>query len=241
MLPTLHNAHTSAHPISWIKSFVRREGRLTTGQERAIKELWYRFGEEITSPFDPQRLFGRHAPLVLEIGFGDGEALATTCLAYPEMDFIGIEVHRPGLGHLLLRAFAMELTNLRVIHCDAVEVLERYLPDECLDRVQIFFPDPWPKLRHHKRRLIQPFFVSAITKKLKPHGQLHIATDCENYAHSILTTLTATAELENTATGDGFAKGPAYRPMTKFEQRGKDAGRTVWEIRFAKCARSGEI
>lgn len=236
MLPKLHHVRHTAHSRGHIKSFVRRESRITPGQERAIKELWQRFGLETTSPFDPQHLFRRDAPLVLEIGFGDGEALATTCLMHPETDFLGIEVHRPGLGHLLLRAFEMELTNLRVIHCDAVEALECYLPDECLDRVQIFFPDPWPKLRHHKRRLIQPFFVSAITRRLKPHGQLHIATDCESYAYSILTLLTATAELKNTATGDGFAEGPAYRPITKFEQRGQNAGRPVWEIRFAKCA-----
>jgi tRNA (guanine-N7-)-methyltransferase len=236
MPPTLDDFHSRTHSIGHVKSFVRREGRITTGQERAIKELWQRFGVDIASPFDPQRLFGRRAPLVLEIGFGDGEALATTCLNHPEMDFLGIEVHRPGLGHLLLRALGLELTNLRVIHCDAVEVLDGYLPDESLDRVQIFFPDPWPKLRHHKRRLIRPTFVSAITKKLKPHGQLHIATDCDSYAYSILAILTATTKLENTAVAGGFAKGPAHRPMTKFERRCKDAGRPAWEIRFAKCA-----
>lgn len=184
--------------------------------------------------FDPTHLFGRHAPLVLEIGFGDGEILTAMCLTDPETDFLGIEVHRPGLGHLLLRAQALELRNLRVIYHDAVEILETYLPNECLDRVCIFFPDPWPKNRHHKRRLIQPIFVSLLAKKLKLNGTLQIATDCENYAYSILKTLNEAAEWENAVIDNHFASRPIDRPVSKFERRGKAQGRSVWEICFVK-------
>jgi tRNA (guanine-N7-)-methyltransferase len=189
---------------------------------------------EVSGTFEPEQWFGRQAPLVLEIGFGDGESLATMCAANPCTDFIGIEVHRPGIGHLLLRAAELGLTNLRLICLDAVEVLQQYLPDECLDRVQIFFPDPWPKTRHHKRRLIQPMFVSLLAKKIKSTGLLHIATDCENYAYSILEVLRTTPELQNIKADNGFAECPAYRPTTKFEQRGKRLGHPVWEILFTR-------
>jgi tRNA (guanine-N7-)-methyltransferase len=221
-----------------IKSYVRREGRITVAQRRALAESWARFGLETDrSSFEPEALFGRRAPLVLEIGFGDGESLATMCATDRESDFIGIEVHRPGIGHLLLRATALELTNLRIIRADAVEVLERYLPDGCLDRAQIFFPDPWPKTRHHKRRLIQPPLAALLARKLEPAGQLHIATDCESYARFILDTLLATPGLENTAPDNGFARRPHHRPATKFERRGNKLGHRVWEMLFAKLAR----
>lgn len=221
-------------PLYRIKSFVRREGRITNAQEQALNELWQRFGVDTMTCFDPMHLFGRQAPLVLEIGFGDGETLAAMCVAHPEMDFLGIEVHRPGLGHLLLRASALELRNLRVIYGDAVEILEAYLPDESLDRVCIFFPDPWPKNRHHKRRLIQPAFVSLLAKKLKSNGTLQVATDCESYAHFILKTLGEAAEWENMAIDNRFASRPPDRLISKFEQRGKTLGHSVWEICFAK-------
>lgn len=222
-----------------IRSFVRREGRMTPAQRRALTALWQRFGVEADAPLDSMVLFGRRAPLVLEIGFGDGEALATMASTDPMVNYLGLEVHRPGIGHLLLRAEALALTNLRVMCADAVEVLERQMPDDCLDRVQIFFPDPWPKTRHHKRRLIQPSFVTLLVHKLKSGGQLHVATDCEDYAHSILDLLNVTPGLVNQADGNGFAPRPAYRPATKFEQRGWRLGHQVRDILFARRDRRG--
>ncbi|MBK8183907.1 MAG: tRNA (guanosine(46)-N7)-methyltransferase TrmB [Candidatus Competibacteraceae bacterium] len=226
---------TENYPPHRIRSFIRRESRITAGQQRALNQLWERFGVDIDFfEFDPDQLFGRRAPLILEIGFGDGESLISMCATNPDMDFLGIEIYRPGVGHLLLRAAEMALSNLRIICLDAVEVLERYLPDECLNGVQLFFPDPWPKLRHRKRRLIQPAFVSLVVRKIKAGGQLHIATDCENYAHAILAILKATAELENTTANNEFSQYPPYRPLTKFEQRGKHLGHSVWELLFIK-------
>ena len=183
-------------------------------------------------------LFGRHAPLVLEIGFGDGESLAAMASADPTVNYLGLEVHRPGIGHLLLRAEALALANLRVMCADAVEVLERQVPDDCLDRVQIFFPDPWPKVRHHKRRLIQPPFIALLVQKLKAGGQLHIATDCEDYAHSILDLLNATPALINQAAGNGFTPRPAHRSPTRFEQRGWRLGHQSWDILFMRRDRT---
>ena len=157
----------SGDSLPRIRSFVLRDGRITHAQQRALAELWERFGVEAGSTLlDPERLFGRYAPLVLEIGFGDGESLALMSNVDPEVNYLGIEVHRPGIGHLLLRAKEWELTKLRIMHADAVEVLERQIPNESLDRIQIFFPDPWPKVRHHKRRLVQPAFVALLACKL---------------------------------------------------------------------------
>ncbi len=221
-----------------IRSFVRREGRMTRAQQRALVVLWQRFGVEPSAGLlDPLVLYGRLAPLVLEIGFGDGESLAAMASVDRAVDFLGLEVHRPGIGHLLLRAKALELTNLRVMCADAVEVLERQAPDGCLDRVQIFFPDPWPKARHHKRRLIQPAFVALLVHKLKSEGQLHIATDCEDYARSILNILNLTPELMNQAAGNGFMPRPAHRPSTKFERRGWRLGQQTWELLFSRRER----
>jgi tRNA (guanine-N7-)-methyltransferase len=231
------DSHVISPSSHRIRSFVRRTGRMTHAQRRALTALWQRFGVEADAPVDSMALFGRRAPLVLEIGFGDGEALATLASVDPMANYLGLEVHRPGIGHLLLRAEALALTNLRVMCADAVEVLERQIPDDCLDRVQIFFPDPWPKTRHHKRRLIQPSFVTLLVHKLKSSGPLHIATDCEDYARSILNLLNATPGLLNQADGNGFAPRPAYRPATRFEQRGWRLGHQVRDILFARCER----
>ncbi|MDG4549606.1 MAG: tRNA (guanosine(46)-N7)-methyltransferase TrmB [Candidatus Contendobacter sp.] len=212
---------------------------MTHAQRRALTTLWGRFGVDAsTAPLDPATLFERRAPLVLEIGFGDGESLAAMASADPMVNYLGLEVHRPGIGHLLLRAEALALTNLRVMCVDALEVLERQIPDECLDRAQIFFPDPWPKARHQKRRLIQSYFVTLLVHKLKPGGQLHIATDCEDYAHSILNLLNATPELVNQAEGNGFAPRPVYRLLTRFEQRGWRLGHAIRDILFARRGRT---
>jgi len=216
-----------------IRSFVRRGGRLTQPQQRALDNLWEQFGVDIDQhPLLLDELFGRTAPRILEIGFGDGESLLTMAQSRPEHDFLGIEVHRPGVGHFLLRAEALGLTNVRVICADAQEVLN-HLPAACLERIQIFFPDPWPKKRHHKRRLIQPAFVAAMARTLKSGGTLHLATDWEEYAHWILTVLDACETLHNTV-GQGFAPRPLERPLTKFERRGQRLGHAVWDLIFRR-------
>lgn len=236
ILSVADDLNVAANSPRRIRSFVRRETRMTRAQHRALVESWERFGVEagFGGPA-PENWFGRCAPLVLEIGFGDGESLAAMAAANPETDYLGIEVHRPGVGHLLLRAEALGLTNLRIMCADAVEVLEQWMPDRRLDCVQIFFPDPWPKARHHKRRLIQPPFVSCLIRKLKPAGQLHVATDCEEYARSILEILCATPGLMNRADGNGFAARPVHRVLTKFERRGQRLGHKVWDMLFERC------
>jgi tRNA (guanine-N7-)-methyltransferase len=215
-----------------IRSFALRESRMTRAQQRALTKLWGRFGIEPGNVLlSTAELFGRHAPLVVEIGFGDGESLAVMANADPEMNYLGIEVHRPGIGHLLLRAEELGLTHLRVMRADAVEVLERQLPDKSIDRIQIFFPDPWHKARHHKRRLIQKGFVTLLARKLKPAGQLHIATDCEDYALSILALLNATPGWVDVDPDCRFASRPT-RLLTKFEQRSQRLGHKVWDMLF---------
>ena len=217
-----------------IRSFVRREGRMTSAQRRALTECWERFGVDADlAALKPERLFGRCAPLILEVGFGDGESLVAMAAAHPEMDYLGVEVHRPGVGHALLRAEALNLNNLRILCADAVEVL-RQLPNESLERIQIFFPDPWPKARHHKRRLIQPSFIALLVPKLKQSGQVHVATDCGDYAWSILNNLRATPELINAAEGDGFIPRCADRILTRFERRGQRLGHEIWDILFIR-------
>jgi len=218
-----------------IRTFVRREGRMTVAQQRAFIEYWGRFGVEADDRLlDLDKVFGRSTSGVLEIGFGNGESLAAMASAHPDVNYLGIEAHRPGVGHLLLRVARLQLTNLRVMCADAVEVLEKQLPDACLDRIQIFFPDPWPKTRHHKRRLIQPRNVGLLARKLKPFGQLHLATDWEDYALSMLDILSATPELVNTVSGNGFAPRPAWRPITRFEQRGLRFGHVIRDLLFAR-------
>ncbi|MBZ4194819.1 MAG: tRNA (guanosine(46)-N7)-methyltransferase TrmB [Candidatus Contendobacter sp.] len=218
-----------------IRSFVRRESRMTRAQQRAFAELWSRFGIDAgAARLEPEQIFGRRGPLVLEIGFGDGESLAAMAAADPETDYLGIEVHRPGIGHLLLRSTQLELSNLRILCADAMAIVEWQLPDECLDRIQIFFPDPWPKVRHHKRRLIQPSFMTLLAGKAKPAGQLLIATDCEDYARSILASLNSAPEWLNTAADHGFAPRPVQRLLTKFEQRGQRLGHVVQDLAFVR-------
>jgi tRNA (guanine-N7-)-methyltransferase len=172
--------------------------------------------------------------MVLEIGFGNGESLITMAVENPHNNYLGIEVHQPGIGHLLMRAETLQLTNLRVICGDAVEVLDNQLVDTCLDRVQIFFPDPWPKKRHRKRRLIQPSFIMLLVKKLKPGACLHLATDCEDYAQQMLITLEADANFVNMAGAGQFTPRPTYRPLTKFEIRGQRLGHRVWDLLFKR-------
>ena len=217
-----------------IRSFVLRQGRLTTAQERALETGMPQFG----IAYAPQALnlgnvFGRQGSRkILEIGFGMGETTAHIAEQHLEWDILGIEVHTPGVGSLLKQVSERELTNVRVIQYDAVEVLKNMIPDASLDGVHIFFPDPWPKKRHHKRRLIQPEFVKLLSHKLKPAGYLHAATDWQEYAEWILEILRAEPLLENTA--DEYAAKPDYRPLTKFEKRGINLGHGVWDILFTR-------
>jgi tRNA (guanine-N7-)-methyltransferase len=212
-----------------------RAGRTTEGQARALQELGPRFVLPFQpTPLDTDAAFGRHAPVVLEIGFGMGDATAKIAQALPDTDFIGCEVHEPGVGALLKQIGDRGLGNLRLVRHDAVEVLEQMIAPASLAGVHIFFPDPWHKKRHHKRRLIQPPLVQLLTSRLAPGGYLHCATDWEPYAQQMLAVLQAEAELANTATT--YAEKPAYRPLTKFEQRGLRLGHGVWDLVFRKKA-----
>lgn len=218
-----------------IRSFVRREGRLTRGQQRALTELWIKFGINNESmPLDLQKIFGRNEPKVLEIGFGNGASLVQMAAANPDFDYLGIEVHRPGVGALLLMVEEQNLTNVRVICDDAVEVLKNRVMDVSLDRVQLFFPDPWHKKRHHKRRIVQPGFVSLIAQKLKTGGLFHLATDWEDYAHHMAEVMNSSMDFENTASDGNFIERPDFRPLTKFEQRGERLGHGVWDLIYKK-------
>jgi len=216
-----------------IKSFVKREGKFTTGQKNAIDQLWPTHGVTLSNKLlDLDTLFITSAPVILEIGFGNGLSLADMAEAHPDANFFGIEVHKPGVGSLLVQVKQRGLGNVRVSYDDAVQVLEQQIPDNSLHRVQIFFPDPWHKKRHHKRRLIQPKFVETLLEKLVPNGQIHVATDWENYAEHILEVLSANSRLKNTA--DGYAAKPGYRPNTKYEERGIRLGHGVWDLIFEK-------
>ena len=215
-----------------MRSFVLRQGRITAAQRKALGSLWQHYGVEcVGATLDLDRLFGRCAPRVLEIGFGMGDALATLALAHPEQDFLGVEVHRPGVGNLLRLLAEQQTSNVRILCADAVEILHQYLPDAAFDKVQLFFPDPWPKRRHHKRRIVQPDFIALATRKLKPGGRLHLCTDWEDYALQMLDVLNATPQLVNTSeTGPYTSRGE--RPPSKFERRAIREGRGVWDLVF---------
>ncbi len=220
----------TAHPRS-IRSFVLRAGRMGSGQARALTELGPRFVLPYQeTPLELDTVFARAAPKIVEIGFGMGHATASIADADRDRDFLGIEVHEPGVGALLKRIEELNLGNLRIIQHDAVEVFKHMLADACLDGIHIFFPDPWHKKRHHKRRLIQPEFVALLLTKLRPGGYLHLATDWEDYARQMLEVLSAESRLANRE--DGYAPRPDYRPLTKFEQRGLRLGHGVWDLVF---------
>jgi|SRR5882724_2897569 len=216
-----------------IRSFVLRQGRMTPGQNRALEELLPRFGVA-DGPIDLTALFGRTARRTLEIGFGDGHNLAELARRHPEQDFLGCEVHRPGVGRLLLDLEADRLANVRVIADDALPVLRERLADASLDALLIYFPDPWPKKRHHKRRLVQPDTAELFARKLKPGGTLQLATDWEDYAQHALEVLNACPGLRNLASDGGYVPRPTERPETKFERRGLKLGHRVFDL---VCAR----
>jgi tRNA (guanine-N7-)-methyltransferase len=223
----------TARPHRPIRSYVLRQGRLTEAQSRAYERLMPVYGIAYSpAPLDLDAVFGRQAPRVLEIGFGMGETTAEIAAAHPETDYIGVEVHTPGVGALLARIEALGLRNVRVIRHDAAEVVAHMLSPGSLDGVHVFFPDPWPKKRHHKRRLLQPGFVALLARRLTPGGYLHVATDWEDYAVEALATLEREPALENTAAG--FAPRPAARPQTKFERRGRALGHAVWDLLFRR-------
>ena len=219
-----------------IRSFVRREGRLTPGQQRAFERCWPRWGIEFRDqPLDLASVFGNADPVCLEIGFGNGESLAAMAAANADRNYIGIEVHGPGVGQLLLRAEHAACRNLRIIRHDAVEVLDRMIPSASLDAIYLFFPDPWHKKRHHKRRLVQPAFVDALARVLRPGGIFHAATDWEHYAQHMLQVLSADrARFDNTAGAGRFADRPDWRPRTRFERRGQRLGHGVWDLVFRR-------
>jgi len=216
-----------------IRSFVLRQGRVSNAQRRAHEMLLPLYGISFADDLlDLDKVFGRSAARFLEIGFGMGETTTAIAQAHPQNDYLAIDVHTPGVGSLLKQIEESGLSNLRIIQHDAVEVLQRMLPPECLDGAHIFFPDPWPKARHHKRRLIQPQFIVLLSERLKHGGYVHAATDWEEYAQQILQVLGNEPQLTNTAVD--YAPCPAYRPSTKFEQRGLKLGHGVWDLVFRR-------
>ncbi len=218
-----------------IKSFVMRAGRTTLGQQRGIELGWPKFGLELSDGLrDFDQVFGRQAPRTFEIGFGMGHSTLEMAAAAPEQDFIGVEVHKPGVGALLSGLLSQNLQNVRVYSCDALEVLRECVADASLDRVLLFFPDPWHKSRHHKRRIVQPAFAELIRQKLKVGGVLHMATDWQPYAEHMLEVLSAAPGYRNLATDGAYVPRPAERPVTKFERRGERLGHGVWDLKFQR-------
>lgn len=217
-----------------IRSYVLRKGRLTKGQQRAMDHVFPALGLEYEpQEFDFKGVFGRQAPVILEIGFGMGKSLAEQARDNRDKDYLGIEVHNPGVGACLVLAEEYGLENIRVINHDAVEVIDHCIPDNSLDCVQIFFPDPWHKKKHHKRRIVQTEFCQKLHKKLKPDGILHLATDWENYAEYMLEVLSPMAEFNNLSETGDFVPKPDSRPLTKFEARGQKLGHGVWDLMFS--------
>lgn len=233
-----HESSSAVLPVTHrpIRSFVLRQGRMSPAQIRAVETLGPAFLLPYVSvPLDAATIFGRSAPTIIEIGFGMGEATAAIAKALPEKNFIGIEVHTPGVGALLKLIGENNITNLRIIQHDAVEVLTNMIPNNSLAGLHIFFPDPWPKKRHHKRRLIQPEFVNLLAQKLSAGGYVHLATDWEEYAHHMLEVLVQERALANTAEAvNGFAPRPDYRGSSSFERKGLAKGHGVWDLVFIR-------
>jgi tRNA (guanine-N7-)-methyltransferase len=222
------------HTPRRIRSFVLRAGRTTTAQQRALTELWPAYGIDSKDALDIGTIFGRSAPCCLEIGFGTGEVIAHLAETDPQRDYLGIEVHRSGVGRLLLRAEQSGLRNLRVICDDAVEVLRDRIADDTFDEVLVFFPDPWHKKRHHKRRLIDAPFAALLAAKLRRGGTLRLATDWQDYAQQMLAVCNATAGLQNQSADATYVDRPQFRPPTRFERRGERLGHGVWDLAFVK-------
>ena len=234
----MSHSEPDRRPHRPIRSFVLRDGRLTPGQQRAFETLWPKWGVAYQeTPLDLPGLFGNANPVYLEIGFGNGESLAEMAATHPGRNYLGVEVHRPGVGHLLLRLAQAGCGNVRVIRHDAVEVLDRMLPAACLDGVYLFFPDPWHKKRHHKRRILQAAFVDKLARVIRPGGIFHAATDWHDYARQMMEVLSSDRRrFENRAGPGNFTARPDDRPLTKFEQRGQRLGHGVWDLIFIRRA-----
>lgn len=218
-----------------VQSFIVREGRLTKGQALAIESFWSDYGLDYQPDlFNLDTLFPKAQPIVLEIGFGMGKSLVEMAQNTPELNFIGIEVHKPGVGACIAEAQALGLTNLKIMEHDAVEVLKNSIPDNSLHRVQLYFPDPWHKKRHHKRRIVQAEFVQLLRQKLHQGGTFHMATDWENYAEQMLEVMLEAEGYENQSSDKTYVPRPDYRPITKFEKRGERLGHGVWDLIFEK-------
>lgn len=224
---------------SHIRSFVRRGGRLTRAQNLALQTLWPRYGLDLDGPLDLQRAFGRSAPRVMEIGFGMGDALAAMAAAHPERDYLGIDVHEAGIGRLLHVADDAGLENLRVLRGDAVVLLRERLHAPAFDSIMVFFPDPWPKKRHHKRRLIRPEIVELLAERIKAGGQLQLATDWLAYAEQMLEVIESSGKFRNLAGVGQFCKDSGERPVTRFQQRGERLGHGIFDLRFERMASTG--
>ncbi len=221
--------------LGHIKSFVKRGGRLTPAQARAIERLWPLYGVDFTpAPLDLDALFTRRAPRIVEVGFGNGDALVSLAATRPDADFVGIEVHPPGVGHCLLGIEAQGLGNVRVSRHDAVDVLTEQLPPASLDEVLLYFPDPWPKKRHHKRRIVRPEWVALVASRLRPGGALRLATDWAPYAEWMLEVLDGCPLLRNASSDGRFVPRPASRPLTRFERRGQRLGHEVFDLEYRR-------
>ncbi|OGT83031.1 MAG: tRNA (guanosine(46)-N7)-methyltransferase TrmB [Gammaproteobacteria bacterium RIFCSPLOWO2_12_FULL_52_10] len=217
-----------------VRSYVLRQSRITPAQELAIQQHWHRFGIDYQpQTLDLSQVFGRSAPKVLEIGTGTGENIVALANRHSDNDYLALEVHTPGVGKLIRQAVALNLSNIRVICHDAVEVLAHQIDDKTLDQILIFFPDPWPKKRHHKRRLLQPEFVALLRRKLQDHGRLFLATDWQDLAEHMLRVCDAEGELFNLAGRGNYSPRPKWRPLTKFEQRGRHLQHQVWDLAYA--------
>lgn len=224
---------TSKHRA--IKSFVMRAGRMTEGQQRGLDQGWPKFGLQLEDGLrDFDQVFGRSAPRTFEIGFGMGHSTLEMAAASPEQDFIGVEVHRPGVGALLNGLMTQNLSNMRVYSCDALDVLRNCVADASLDRVLLFFPDPWHKAKHNKRRIVQPAFAELVRQKLKVGGVLHMATDWQPYAEYMLEVMSAAPGYQNLAADGQYVPRPTERPTTKFERRGERLGHGVWDLKFQR-------
>jgi tRNA (guanine-N7-)-methyltransferase len=230
-----YQAHFAAmHTPRRIRSFVIRAGRITAAQERALTELWPRYGIEPNGNLDLETVFGRVAPRCLEIGFGAGEVIGSLAQSHPERDYLGIEVHRSGVGRLMLHAEENGLSNVRVVCDDAVEVLQHRIADCSFDEILVFFPDPWHKKRHHKRRLIDAEFAALLTAKLRVGGTLRLATDWQGYAEQMLDVLNAALGLHSLSADRTYMPRPDFRPPTRFERRGERLGHGVWDLAYTK-------
>ncbi|MCK5871853.1 MAG: tRNA (guanosine(46)-N7)-methyltransferase TrmB [Methylococcales bacterium] len=217
-----------------IRSFILRQGRTTAGQKLAIETLWDTYCLDSKKNLDFRTTFNNSAPVILEIGFGDGDSLAKMAEANPDKNYLGIEVHKPGVGHLMWLLAEKKLTNVRIFHHDAIEILEQRLSDQSIHGVQLFFPDPWHKRRHHKRRIVSEHFLTLLSKKLIIGGYFHTATDWDGYAIDMLKKLKAHPDFINQDSTNGYCERPDYRPLTKFEQRGVRLGHGVWDLIFKK-------